>query len=85
MKKPAKIYNLQRHEAPDVINAPAHYVEGRTIEPIEVIEDWNLSYHLGSALKYIARAGRKDNEIWDLQKAIWFLERRKMLLESKKT
>lgn len=43
----------------DIIERPAHYVEGRKFEPIEVIEDWKLDYHLGNALKYISRAGRK--------------------------
>lgn len=61
----------------DVINHPAHYIEGRKYEPIAVIEDWNLSYHLGNALKYISRAGRKDKSAFkqDLEKAIWYLQR----------
>ena len=44
----------------DLINKPAHYIEGREIEPIQVIEDWNLDYHLGQVLKYVSRAGRKQ-------------------------
>lgn len=64
----------------DVIKAPAHYVEGRNIEPISVIEDWNLNHNLACALKYISKAGRKNNEVKDLKKAIWYLERRIKLL-----
>jgi predicted DNA-binding transcriptional regulator AlpA len=63
----------------DIINNPPHYTEGREIEPISVIEDWQLEYHLGQALKYISRAGRKkgNNSLsQDLNKAIWYLERR---------
>ncbi|AIL13721.1 hypothetical protein IM40_09915 (plasmid) [Candidatus Paracaedimonas acanthamoebae] len=66
------------------MNAPKHYVEGRTIEPISVTEDWNLNHHLACALKYISRAGRKHDEVKDLKKAIWYLERRIKLLEKKK-
>ena len=62
----------------DSIN-PNHYKGGRQFEPIEVIEDWGLGYHLGNALKYISRNGRKPGEdpIEGLDKAIWYLERLK--------
>mgnify|MGYP003352219617 CR=1 FL=1 len=45
---------------------------------IDAIEDWQLDFHLGNAVKYIARAGRKDpaKTREDLQKAIWYLQRR---------
>ena len=49
------------------------------------LSDWNLNYHLGSVLKYISRAGRKHNEIKDLRKAIWYLQRRITYLERYKT
>lgn len=68
----------------ELIAAPPHYVAGRTIEPITVIEDWNLPHHLACALKYIARAGRKHDEVKDLSKAIWYLKRRIFLLTQKK-
>ena len=59
----------------DAVNRPSHYAEGRQYEPIAVIEDWELSYHLGNALKYISRAGRKDDIVQDLRKAAWYLDR----------
>lgn len=65
----------------EIISNPSHYVEGRKIEPIWVIEDWNLNHHLACALKYISRAGRKHDEVKDLNKAIWYLQRRIKLLE----
>ena len=46
-------------ETPDNVNHPAHYTYG-SIEVIDAIEGLALPYHLGNALKYIARAGRKD-------------------------
>ena len=59
----------------DIINSPEHYINGRKYEPIEVIEDWDLPYHLGNALKYISRAGRKESAVDDIKKAVWYLER----------
>lgn len=60
----------------DIINHPSHYTDGK-IEVIEFIEDKNLNYHKGNAIKYICRAGKKDpsKEIEDLQKAIWYINR----------
>lgn len=60
----------------DHIN-PSHYRGDRKFEPIAVIEDWGLNYHLGNAVKYIARNGRKPGEDprQGLSKAIWYLER----------
>lgn len=57
------------------VDNPSHYTEGRKYEPIDVIEDWQLDFHLGNALKYIARAGRKDSMKQDIEKAIWYLKR----------
>lgn len=58
-----------------IINSPPHYVEGRRIEPINVIEAWSLSHHLACVVKYIARAGRKNPILEDLKKAEWYLDR----------
>ena len=61
----------------DPVSKPSHYTEGRKYETIDVIEDWGLEFHLGNALKYISRAGRKDPQKTreDISKAIWYLER----------
>lgn len=59
----------------DPVKNPSHYLKGRKYEPVKVIEDWNLNYHLGNALKYISRAGRKGDSIEDIEKAIWYLQR----------
>ena len=60
----------------DNVNHPAHYTDGN-IEVIYFIEDKNLPYHLGNAVKYISRAGKKDPEktAEDLRKAVWYLNR----------
>lgn len=65
----------------DPVNNPSHYCEGRTYEPIAVIQDWKLDFCLGNTVKYISRAGRKASkdldvirkEIQDLEKARFYL------------
>jgi len=58
----------------DNIKKPDHYCEGREYEPKDVIRDWGLNFNLGSAVKYISRAGRKGDKLEDLRKAKQFLE-----------
>jgi hypothetical protein len=68
----------------DIIQSPAHYIDGRQFEPISVIQDWGLlqNHHLACALKYIARAGRKNDALTDVKKAIWYLQREAEKLEN---
>lgn len=56
------------------VNHPAHYNAG-SIEVIAAIDDWQLGFSLGNAVKYIARAGKKDPDktVEDLEKADWYL------------
>lgn len=60
----------------DNVNHPSHYTDGK-IEVISFIEDKGLNFHRGNAVKYIARAGKKDpgKEVEDLRKAVWYLNR----------
>ncbi len=53
---------------------PPHY-KGKRFESIDIIEDFDLGFHLGNAIKYILRAGKKGDKVLDLRKAIWYLER----------
>ena len=57
----------------DVPFSPAYYTRGK-IEVWDFIRDQQLSYHLGNALKYICRAGHKEDRISDLKKAIHYLD-----------
>ena len=68
----------------DAVNHPSHYTDGG-IETIDFIEAKKLPYHLGNAVKYISRAGKKDQNknIEDLQKAVWYIERYIKVLEEK--
>jgi len=68
---------IEMFEKPsDPVNNPAHYTEGG-IETIDYIEAKRLGYHLGNAVKYISRAGRKGTNqgLEDLKKAQWYLAR----------
>ena len=57
----------------DLIHHPAHYCYSE-YEPKDVIRAWGLNFNLGSAVKYIARAGRKDDILQELNKAKQFIE-----------
>ena len=69
MRKNTKMKN-------DNIDHPEYYANGN-IEVIDFIEDKELNFNRGNAIKYIARAGKKnpEKEIEDLQKATWYLQR----------
>ena len=61
----------------DPVNHPQHYRTDSGLEAIEVIEAFFPNdYHLGNAFKYLARAGKKDDEVQDLKKAVWYINRR---------
>ena len=59
------------------VNHPDHYKPG-TYEVINVIEAYNLGFHLGNVVKYVLRAGNKPGEetLDDLKKAQWYLNRK---------
>ena len=67
----------------ETVNHPPHYTFGK-YEVIDVLEDWfPAEPHLWQVGKYIARAARKGDELEDLKKARWYLERKIKQLESK--
>lgn len=61
-----------------IVNHPSHY-QGKKFEVIDIIEDFDLGFNLGNAIKYILRAGKKEIGdaafVRDLDKAIWYLNR----------
>ena len=66
----------------DNVNHPSHYTSGK-IEVIDFITDQKLTYCLGNAVKYVARAGKKDpnKTVEDLQKAVWYINRQIKILQ----
>lgn len=55
------------------------------IEAIDVIDAFfKDNFNLGTAFRYEARLGAKDDEITELDKAIWYLQHEKALRQSRK-
>lgn len=68
-------------EEKDMVNNPSHYGGAENVyEVVKVLEAWGLDrcFYLGSCIKYIQRAGKKDPNkyIEDLEKAKWMLNRK---------
>ena len=53
------------------------YYQSKNIQAIDVIEAFDLNFNKGNVVKYVLRAGKKeDNDIiQDLKKAHWYIER----------
>ena len=71
----------ERFEDWSKVKHPPHYTSHQSgVECIEITE--HMNFCLGNALKYLWRAGLKDNAIEDLRKSIWYIEREISRLES---
>lgn len=67
----------------DIVNHPKHYTSHPSgIEAIQVTQ--HMGFCIGNAMKYLWRAGKKDTEaeITDLRKAIWYIEREILRLQT---
>lgn len=70
------------------VTHPSHYTSGK-IEVIDFITDQNLDFCLGNVVKYISRAGKKEEkgktifekELEDLKKARFYLDYKIKILE----
>ena len=60
-----------------------HYENGKGYDIIDVCKDYGLNFNRGNVLKYISRAGKKDDELKDLRKALDYLQREIDYLEDK--
>lgn len=67
-------YNVLFGESKDPIK-PTYYNDSK-ITPFDVIDDWDLNFYLGNAIKYIKRAGKKEgnSRLQDLKKAREYIE-----------
>jgi hypothetical protein len=58
----------------DPVNHPKHYTEHPSgVECIEITEYMNFC--VGNAIKYLWRAGLKGEQVEDLRKARWYIDR----------
>ncbi|ASN70553.1 hypothetical protein 10S1_50 [uncultured Caudovirales phage] len=71
--------DLQQRKRNDTVNHPSHYNYGE-IKVINFIEQVtkhynpNVAYHIGNAIKYLARSPHKNGKE-DIAKAKWYIER----------
>lgn len=71
--------DVQQRKRNDKVNHPSHYNYG-DIEVIDFIEQVtqhynpNVAYHIGNAIKYLARSPHKNGKE-DVAKAKWYIER----------
>lgn len=69
-------FTIDDDDENSMVDHPSHYGgEDNPYEAIKVIEAWGVGFNLGNTLKYISRAGKKDNIIQDLEKALFYLDR----------
>lgn len=79
---------MSRERHKEAVNHPAHYGGDVPHEVVKCLEAWGLEADalLWNAVKYIARAGKKEKErkLEDLKKAQWYLSRRISTLEGER-
>jgi hypothetical protein len=64
----------QKEVMNDSVNHPKHYTEHPSgVECIEITE--HMGFCIGNAIKYLWRAGLKGEQIEDLRKARWYIDR----------
>ena len=62
---------------------PFYYQTTEKIDVIDFCKLYELNFNRGNVVKYISRAGKKDNELQDLRKAMEYLNREIEYLENK--
>jgi hypothetical protein len=67
------LFRTTLHPRHDPVNSPDHYQLEGGWEVIDITE--NMNFNKGNAVKYVLRAGKKDDEVQDLAKAVWYLQR----------
>jgi hypothetical protein len=57
------------------MTTPMHYQTESRIDVIDFCKMYEMNFNRGNIVKYLARAGKKDNELDDLRKALNYLTR----------
>jgi len=69
----SKLADWEPEPVPAPVEHPHYYNQIPGVECIDVVE--HMNFNRGNAIKYIWRAGNKDDTVTDLEKAIWYLKR----------
>ena len=76
--------NNPKAKTKEEVNHPERFGgKDNPYEVIKVIEAWDLCFYLGNVVKYIGRLGKKDDEVQELEKAMWYLKRKIEKLKNK--
>ena len=78
MREPKLMFEIEEKE---MVDHPSHYNMG--IEAIDYIESHNMNFNTGNVIKYVTRAGYKNDQLEDLKKAMWYLQREIDRVENK--
>jgi hypothetical protein len=65
-------------EKKEMVNHPSHYGGDTEYECIKVLEAWNtpeefVGFCKDNAIKYLCRAGKKDEDIQEYKKVAWYV------------
>lgn len=60
-----------------------HYDNGQNYDVIDICKDYELNFNRGNVIKYVVRAGKKQDELKDLRKALDYIKREITYLEQK--
>ena len=60
-----------------------HYDNGQDYDVIDICKDYELNFNRGNVLKYVVRAGKKQDELKDLRKALDYIKREITYIEQK--
>lgn len=52
-----------------------HYETDQGFDVIDIAKAYDLNFNRGNVVKYLCRAGKKDSEIRDLEKALDYLQK----------
>lgn len=71
--------DMVEQKTEDVVNHPSHYTSGK-VECIDCIEsamtpEQFCGFLRGNVIKYCFRCGKKDEEVQELKKAEWYLQK----------
>lgn len=70
-------------ERREMVNHPRHYNgHASGVEAVAIIEEMN--FNIGTAIKYLWREGLKFDDVEDLKKARWYIDREIRRRERKK-
>ncbi len=89
LKKSDEKINAVKESDKKVIDHPQRYGGDTEYECIKVLENWFTEeqfkgFCIGNSIKYLCRLGKKDDELQELKKAAWYINRYIEHLENKK-